>query len=507
MSIGSGVHVLHVDDEPLLADTVATFLEREHDQMSVQTATSPTDGLEQLATHDIDCIVSDYDMPDMHGIEFLAAVREDYPELPFILYTGKGSEEIASEAISAGVTDYLQKESGSSQYAVLANRISNAVTQYRSRQAVQETERKLSELAERTDDILFMFNHDWSELLFINSAYEEIWGGSIDELTDNPTSFLELIHPEDEEKARASMERLSAGESSQVEYRVVPPDGEPRWVEGDTKPITDEDGDVVRIVGLVRDITEQKERELQLESIIRNLPGYVYRHGYDPEYPLQFVKGNAEQVTGYTATELEDQVVTAKDIIHPEDRDGLWANHIEGLEARGRFDSRYRIITKDGDVRWIRDQGQLIENPVTDEEVIDGFITDISDEIQREQKLRDQQAFIDESLDALQDVFYAVTKNGELRRWNERVSAVSGYTDEELDGLDVTEIVVEEHRKRVSESVEEIMETGSSVVQAEIVTADGERRLFEFRGTRLTDPLRDEIVAVGIGRDISEQTQ
>jgi PAS domain S-box-containing protein len=158
-------------------------------------------------------------------------------------------------------------------------------------------------------------------------------------------------------------------------------------------------------------------------------------------------------------------------------------------------------------VRWIRDQGQLIENPVTGEEVIDGFITDVSDEIQREQKLRDQQTFIDESLNALQDVFYAVTKNGELRRWNERVPAVSGYTDEELDGMDATELFVDEHRERITESIEEIMKTGSSVVQADIVTADGERRSFEFRGTRLTDPLRDEIVAVGIGRDISEQAQ
>lgn len=507
MSTASGVRVLHVDDEPGLADMVATFLEREHDRISVQTATSPADGLQELAAHDIDCIVSDYDMPGMNGIEFLAAVREDYPELPFILYTGKGSEEIASDAISAGVTDYLQKESGASQYTVLANRVTNAVAQYRSRQAVQETERKLSELAERTDDVLFMFDGDWSELLFVNSAYEEIWGGSIDELEEDPTSFLDLVHPEDKEAARESVEQLLEGESSLVEYRVVRPDGESRWIHGDAKPIRDEDGNVVRIVGLARDITEQKERELQLESIIDNLPGYVYRHGYDPEYPLRFVKGDAERVTSYTATELEDEVVNAEEIIHPEDRGGLWSNHIDGLEATGRFDSRYRIITKDGDVRWIRDQGKLIENPVTGEEVIDGFITDVSDEIQREQRIRNQQAFIEESLDALQDIFYAVTENGKLVRWNERLSAVSGYTDAELTEMDVTELFIAEHRGRITESIEEVMRSGTSVVQADILIADGKRRPFEFRETRLTDPSRGEIVAVGIGRDISESVQ
>jgi DNA-binding NtrC family response regulator len=54
-------------------------------------------------------------MPGVDGLEFLASVREEYPDLPFILFTGKGSEEIASEAISRGVTDYLQKETGTDQ--------------------------------------------------------------------------------------------------------------------------------------------------------------------------------------------------------------------------------------------------------------------------------------------------------------------------------------------------------------------------------------------------------
>jgi len=185
MSISGTIRVLHVDDEPSLADMAATFLEREDDRITVHTETNPDDGLKRVADNEFDCIVSDYDMPGRNGIEFLEAVRENYSELPFILYTGKGSEEVASDAISAGVTDYLQKESGTGQYTVLANRISNSVEQYRSRKAVQETERKLSELAERTDDVLFMFDGDWSELLFVNSAYEEMWGESIEELKED----------------------------------------------------------------------------------------------------------------------------------------------------------------------------------------------------------------------------------------------------------------------------------------------------------------------------------
>lgn len=440
MSMDGPIGVLHVDDEPGFADMVATFLEREHDQMSIQTVTSPADGLEQLDNHEIDCIISDYDMPGTNGIEFLSTVREQYPELPFILYTGKGSEEIASDAISAGVTDYLQKESGSGHYTVLANRISNAVDQYRSRQAVQETEQKLAELAERTDDILFMVNGDWSELLFINSAYEEVWGGSIEELTENPRSFLELVHPEDRDNARASMEQLLKGESAQLEYRVVRPDGEQRWVRGDTKPIRDEEGNTLRIVGQVRDITEQKRRELHLETIISNLPGYVYRHEYGKEYPLKFVKGDAETITGYTTTELEEEVIHAEEIIYPEDREDLWADHLEGLEATGRFDSTYRIITRDGDVRWIRDQGQLVEDPVTGEEVIDGFITDISSRIQQQRDLRQITGRLEALFEDSPDMINVHDSDGSILDANAQLCEETGYSEEELIGMKVWDI-------------------------------------------------------------------
>ncbi|MEF8883203.1 MAG: PAS domain S-box protein [Halapricum sp.] len=126
------IAVLHVDDEPALADTVATFLESEDDRFNIDTAMSASEGLEMLVGNDYDCIVSDYDMPGGNGIEFLEAVRDEYPDIPFVLYTGKGSEEIASKAISAGVTDYLQKKSGTAQYTVLANRVANAVAKYRS---------------------------------------------------------------------------------------------------------------------------------------------------------------------------------------------------------------------------------------------------------------------------------------------------------------------------------------------------------------------------------------
>jgi CheY-like chemotaxis protein len=91
------------------------------------------EALSVLESRDVDCIVSDDQMPEMDGLEFLRLVREGYPDLPFLLFTGRGSEELAGEAISAGVTDYLQKESGTEQFTVLANRIGNTAPRSGSR--------------------------------------------------------------------------------------------------------------------------------------------------------------------------------------------------------------------------------------------------------------------------------------------------------------------------------------------------------------------------------------
>jgi len=92
------IHVLHVDDEPDFAEMTASFLENEDNRFSVETATTASDGLALLADNTFDCIVSDYDLVNETGLEFLQTVRETYSEVPFILFTGKGSEEVASAA-------------------------------------------------------------------------------------------------------------------------------------------------------------------------------------------------------------------------------------------------------------------------------------------------------------------------------------------------------------------------------------------------------------------------
>jgi DNA-binding NtrC family response regulator len=141
------IHVLHVDDEPALRDLTAEFLERVSSAITVHSVADPTDVPAELEASDIDCVVSDYEMPEQNGLDLCCAVREEHPELPFFLFTSRGGEEIISRAMVAGATDYIQKEPGVEQYTLLANRIDNAVSRHRLAERIDELERAVDDRA------------------------------------------------------------------------------------------------------------------------------------------------------------------------------------------------------------------------------------------------------------------------------------------------------------------------------------------------------------------------
>ena len=100
--------VLYVDDEPDDLELGRIFLERDG-QLRVETRSSAAAGLEALRERPYDAIVSDYQMPGMDGISFLRAVRSEFGDIPFLLFTGRGREEVAIAAINNGADRYLQK--------------------------------------------------------------------------------------------------------------------------------------------------------------------------------------------------------------------------------------------------------------------------------------------------------------------------------------------------------------------------------------------------------------
>lgn len=221
-SLDAPIRVLHVDDDPAVVQLVGAFLE----QNGVETVgvTSAREALDRLETERIDCLVSDYDMPELTGLDLLAAVRESDEELPFILFTGKGSEEIASEAISAGVDDYLQKKTTPDQYEVLYQRIRTHVDKRRAERALQQAEGRYHRLVEQSLVGIYIIKDGL--FVYANPGLASILGRTQNALVG--MSPLDVVHPEDRELVAENLRRRADGEVESIRYgfRCVLPDGE-----------------------------------------------------------------------------------------------------------------------------------------------------------------------------------------------------------------------------------------------------------------------------------------
>ena len=167
---GRGIRVLYVDDEPF-RELAAEFLEREGERISVLTESEAADAVDRLETDRVDCVVSDDEMPGGDGIELLRTVRDDHPDLPFILLTGKDSEAVASDAFSAGATDYVQKERETDQFTVLANRIENVVARAR---ADRQRRRRLEAIETAQEGVAILDPDGY--FVYANEAYAELYG-------------------------------------------------------------------------------------------------------------------------------------------------------------------------------------------------------------------------------------------------------------------------------------------------------------------------------------------
>jgi PAS domain S-box-containing protein len=251
--------VLLVDDEPEIVDLAATYVERASDTLTTTTATGPEAALDRFERDDIGCVVSDYEMPKMDGLALFEAVSERNDETPFILFTGKGSEEVASEAISLGVTDYLQKETGTEQYEVLANRIENAVEARR----VEERLDRYRMMVETVDDALYTVDSE-GQFTSVNDSFVSLTGYDREALVGNDVSVL---------KDAGTVERFEEG------VRKMLRDGHGEtYVEFDLRTAGDEvvpcedhmvvqtdDGEYAGVVGVIRDVSERTAREQSLE--------------------------------------------------------------------------------------------------------------------------------------------------------------------------------------------------------------------------------------------------
>jgi len=161
------IRILHVDDEENQLEFTKLFLEEIDKDVVIDSTSDPDEAVRLASKNSYDCIVSDYKMLTMSGVELAQKVRAN-STVPFILYTGQGSEEVAQSAFEAGVDDYLKKESEPSHYQVLARRVRQNVEKHRAEQLYRKV------VDESRDGIIIITG---TTIAFANRAASMMIGG------------------------------------------------------------------------------------------------------------------------------------------------------------------------------------------------------------------------------------------------------------------------------------------------------------------------------------------
>ncbi|MFC7068697.1 hybrid sensor histidine kinase/response regulator [Halobaculum lipolyticum] len=341
------IRVLHVDDDPDLRALAAEMLALESGRVETVGATDAAEALAALDPGTVDCVVSDYELVDTDGVELLRRVRERDASLPFVLFTGKGSEEVASEAISAGVTDYLQKGGGRETYAILANRIENAVEAHRASTRAEDRQRRLEQVVETVPGCVVQLDRE-GRFVLANDRAEEVLG-----LTESALSTRTYDDPEwrirdldgdpipDEELPFRRV--LDTGEPVEgVRHAIDWPDGTRKVLRVNGAPLFDGAGEVASVVFSLTDVTERlrDRRELEamhdrLETLVSNLPVVLF--GIDDSGTFTLSEGKGLAALGFDPGEVVGREVDEVYADVPAIREDV-ARALDGEPARGRYD-------------------------------------------------------------------------------------------------------------------------------------------------------------------------
>ena len=257
------ISVLYVDDEEGLLEITKLFLEKDR-TFAVSTAISAEEALASSELRSYDAIISDYLMPGMDGIAFLKAVRERYGDIPFILFTGRGREEVVIDAINNGADFYIQKGGDPrSQFAELAHKIRQSVRRKKAELERIRSEEKFSKLFVANPSLAAITDMATGRLLDVNDAFTRVTGYSRDEVIGKSTADINLFadYADREEMAKTL---TGGGVVHNFETRIRTKSGEIRTLDFFGQCIRVGEKDL--LFSQAVDITERKLAEEELRK-------------------------------------------------------------------------------------------------------------------------------------------------------------------------------------------------------------------------------------------------
>ncbi|WGI17965.1 PAS domain S-box protein [Methanonatronarchaeum sp. AMET-Sl] len=342
--------VLFVDDEPSFSEQAKLFLEKIDSQITILPVNSAKKALKRLNNSRFDVIVSDYQMPGMNGLEFLEIIREKRnSDIPFIIFTGRGREEVAMKALNLGADRYFQKKGNpKTQYEILAQAIKQEYNNWQSKKKLKKTEKIQSIILEQTSDYIAFHNPEHN-LIWANNSYQNALEMDLEELKGQKC-FEAWYGRKKPCKGCPTEKALKSGKIEKGE--ISPTEGDKNWLIT-AIPLKDNEGNIEKVIESALDITKLKEKRKKLkkyERMVEEANDYIYI--IDFEGTIHFVNQAGEIGLGYDKGELKGKDVFK--LVHPEDRDWVKQKFQEFVNFKTKN------LEEKVELRWKKSDGSYI---------------------------------------------------------------------------------------------------------------------------------------------------
>jgi PAS domain S-box-containing protein len=273
---GEPIRVLYVDTDADVCRRVERFLSERATEFAVTTETDPQTALRDLETTAVDCLVSRYELGETDGVNLLKTVRSRAPDVPFVLFTDAGDEAVASQAVSAGVTDYVRKSTEEG-LPSLAARIRAAASGHGDGDT-DTRQPRLGRFLEAFPDVVFVIGEEGRYLDVVSSGDDALLYDDPEELLGH--RFDDVLPAETADRfLRVVEEVVDTGERRRIEYPLEVQSGR-RWFESQVIP-RQTTAETETVFWIARDITERKRRKREYEQIFNSVRDAIAV--FDPE--------------------------------------------------------------------------------------------------------------------------------------------------------------------------------------------------------------------------------
>ena len=310
------IHLLIVEDD--LVDRMACHRALAQDtdyEFVLYEAETGRDGLQLAHAQKPDCVLLDYHLPDMNGLDFLAELRNDLGEIPVpvMMLTGADNASVAVEAMKRGAQDYLVKDVNRQYLELLPAVIQRVMRERRTlieKKQVEENlvqaEAKYRFLVEQIPAITYTAALDMpGKLLYISPQIRQL-GFSTEEWLTDSEGLLKQVYPEDRALVRSEITHsYESGEPLRCEYRLLTHTGETRWFLNEASLVRNESGEPLFMQGILVDITKDKKVEEELQAHRRRLEELVANRTIQFEKQIELLKSVNANLTSKLHERIE----------------------------------------------------------------------------------------------------------------------------------------------------------------------------------------------------------